>query len=309
MEVIQHGIDDHNYYGINMDMSEDELQHWGIKGMKWGVRRYQNADGSLTEAGRKRYNQEVEELKAKKEKLEEREKNRRAQARMQARTDKLKAEIDELEGKKKKPEKPANDDPEAPKETGERKKRGFGKQDKPKKPEEMTAEELQEEINRMRNLQTYKQLYSQLNPPEVKRGKEAAEKLWKDGVLPAVTGSVKDVGQAFMSKMAKEALGLNQKSETEKLKAAYEKAKYKADKAKLEKEMRDLADEGLQKADRRTKIAKSMQELNKAKNGKSTEDLLKEYLDKSKDKYTQEEIDNIKNLIDDGGLWDILAGR
>lgn len=32
-----------------------ELYHWGIKGMKWGVRRYQNSDGSLTPAGKKRY--------------------------------------------------------------------------------------------------------------------------------------------------------------------------------------------------------------------------------------------------------------
>ena len=31
-----------------------ELYHWGIKGMKWGVRRYQNKDGSLTPAGKKR---------------------------------------------------------------------------------------------------------------------------------------------------------------------------------------------------------------------------------------------------------------
>jgi hypothetical protein len=30
------------------------LVHYGIKGMKWGVRRYQNADGSYTDAGRKR---------------------------------------------------------------------------------------------------------------------------------------------------------------------------------------------------------------------------------------------------------------
>lgn len=32
----------------------NELYHWGIKGMKWGVRRYQNEDGSLTAAGKKR---------------------------------------------------------------------------------------------------------------------------------------------------------------------------------------------------------------------------------------------------------------
>lgn len=38
-------------------MENLELQHWGIKGMKWGVRRYQNKDGSLTPAGRKRYSE------------------------------------------------------------------------------------------------------------------------------------------------------------------------------------------------------------------------------------------------------------
>jgi hypothetical protein len=31
-----------------------ELYHWGVKGMRWGIRRYQNADGSLTDAGKRR---------------------------------------------------------------------------------------------------------------------------------------------------------------------------------------------------------------------------------------------------------------
>jgi hypothetical protein len=33
----------------------NELRHYGILGMKWGVRRYQNKDGSLTSEGKKRY--------------------------------------------------------------------------------------------------------------------------------------------------------------------------------------------------------------------------------------------------------------
>lgn len=46
--------------GINLHDSSkidfyNSLQHHGIKGQKWGVRRYQNSDGSLTEEGKQRY--------------------------------------------------------------------------------------------------------------------------------------------------------------------------------------------------------------------------------------------------------------
>ncbi len=36
-------------------LQDDELSHHGILGQKWGVRRFQNADGSLTQAGKERY--------------------------------------------------------------------------------------------------------------------------------------------------------------------------------------------------------------------------------------------------------------
>ena len=36
-----------------------ELKHYGILGMHWGIRRYQNPDGTLTEAGKARQNREL----------------------------------------------------------------------------------------------------------------------------------------------------------------------------------------------------------------------------------------------------------
>lgn len=46
-----------------------ELYHYGAKGMKWGIRRYQNKDGSLTPAGKKRY-YDTPELNKQKIKME-----------------------------------------------------------------------------------------------------------------------------------------------------------------------------------------------------------------------------------------------
>ena len=40
----------------------NELYHYGVKGMTWGVRRYQNKDGSLTTAGKKRMYSEMYDL-------------------------------------------------------------------------------------------------------------------------------------------------------------------------------------------------------------------------------------------------------
>lgn len=44
---------------LAMDLGAECLEHHGILGQKWGIRRYQNEDGSLTEAGKRRYAREV----------------------------------------------------------------------------------------------------------------------------------------------------------------------------------------------------------------------------------------------------------
>lgn len=39
--------------------TEDDISHHGILGQKWGVRRFQNPDGSLTAKGRQRYGEDL----------------------------------------------------------------------------------------------------------------------------------------------------------------------------------------------------------------------------------------------------------
>lgn len=46
----------------NNTYDSNELYHYGVKGMKWGVRRYQNPDGSLTNAGKKRRDRTINSI-------------------------------------------------------------------------------------------------------------------------------------------------------------------------------------------------------------------------------------------------------
>lgn len=51
-----------NYYIAQDRFGNYDLVHHGIKGQKWGVRRYQNEDGSWTSEGRKRYSDTIKGL-------------------------------------------------------------------------------------------------------------------------------------------------------------------------------------------------------------------------------------------------------
>ena len=43
-----------NYYGYEF-IRETDLRHYGLKGMHWGTRRWQNPDGTFNSAGKQRY--------------------------------------------------------------------------------------------------------------------------------------------------------------------------------------------------------------------------------------------------------------
>lgn len=104
-----------------------ELYHWGIKGQRWGFRRYQNKDGSLTAAGKQRYKSTEEELKEREKVIKNKERAKARQAKLDAKKAELDAREKALEGNN-------ADEPVKP---------------KSKTIEEMTDQEINDKINRM----------------------------------------------------------------------------------------------------------------------------------------------------------------
>lgn len=141
---------------------ENELYHHGTRGMKWGIRRYQNKDGTLTTAGKKRYAKEMDKLKEEQKVL----KNKQ---RTQAKIDKLEQLRKDNENIKKGMNKPVkNDDGTITKRQASAKK--------------LSTEELTERINRMDLEKNYKRLQTETS--SVSKGKKIAydvlEKVGKD---------------------------------------------------------------------------------------------------------------------------------
>ena len=72
-------------------MNNAELYHHGVKGQRWGIRRYQNKDGSLTPYGKKRYAKELAKLEAEKKRVRQYEQT----AKKMSKLDDMRKDLDE----------------------------------------------------------------------------------------------------------------------------------------------------------------------------------------------------------------------
>ena len=167
-----------------VDADKATLEHWGIKGQKWGIRRSQNKDGSLTAAGRKRYNDSAEGGKS--TSASNKSKSSSSSGKSSGKSSSSSEESD-----------------------------GVTKYFVRKKPSQMTDEELTAAINRLALEQRYNDLLPKL-PEEVPKqkslGRRFFEKTRDDVVVPALTQSAKTALSAWLEKMFKDALGLNGKN-------------------------------------------------------------------------------------------------
>lgn len=143
--------------------TNNELYHWGIRGMKWGVRRYQNADGTLTAAGKKRYDKEVSKLRAEQKVV----KNKQA----------TKDKFEKLEAKKRELEQQKKDLEGESKVAQVKQKVAENRANKPKSVKEMTDDELSEAIARMKLEESYNDYMRKLNPEKPSKGADFVKKV------------------------------------------------------------------------------------------------------------------------------------
>lgn len=186
---------------------DNELMHYGILGMKWGVRRYQNKDGTLTAKGKKRYNAEMERLKAKERKLKN---EQRTKAKL-AKLDSQRKKVEDLKrAKNKKTDEQVDTKP------------------RKKAMKELSNEELKSLVTRLELEKRYKDL----NPEQVSAGK----KFLKDTIIPSLTTATKNTLTDYATKKGKSILGLNDSPDP------IQDLRKTVEKLNLEKQYKDLTD-------------------------------------------------------------------
>lgn len=203
-----------------------ELYHHGINGQRWGFRRFQNEDGSLTPEGELRYNQGKQ--KAARGKAAEMYKTKKYKAKLALKQEKQKVK-----------------DAAALAKTAKKEQAKLNAEDRVirKKPKNMTDEELRNEINRLTMELDY-----QKKSWQVARGKKGPSALDKaddfferpTGKIVAEVGKnvVQNVAQTTLNRMIEERTGILKKTQIENAKKTGEKIQIEIDnlKAKNSKE-------------------------------------------------------------------------
>lgn len=173
---LMHAIDDETSGLVEEDVSvnKEELAHWGIKGMRWGVRRYQRKDGSLTKAGERR-------------------------------REKLEKELKQLKPPKKRDasgkfvsDKPKTEEKKKPKSLAEMSDDELRKY--------ITSKALQRDA-----IQVTSQLDA-LNPPKVSKGKAFMSSVLKDVIAPTAKNIAKNTLEKYATNLINNQLGLNEKA-------------------------------------------------------------------------------------------------
>ena len=163
-------------------MDNKYLQHHGIPGMKWGKRRYQNKDGSLTPAGQKRYDRDQRENAGKKKgnKVGQADPDRWVREDMQ-RTKTLSDSTNQLTRNLR----------EANNNAIRREQKNAKKMDL----SNMTDKEMRDQINRALLERQYEQMF---NPPTVSKGRDHVDRVLEvTGSTLAITSSALGIALAI----------------------------------------------------------------------------------------------------------------
>lgn len=198
---------------------DGELYHWGIKGMKWGVRRYQNSDGSLTPAGKKRYAKleaEIEKLggKSPEKKLAE-----MTDEEVVAKTNRMRLEnnLKEEERRRSEAEQRQRKLQESINETSTEDLRNkvarlqleeqYKNLANPKKSErDPHMEKLQKEVDRLTLEKRYRDLQKELNPKK----KSFVETIGQKALNEVLVPTAMNAGKSYLDKMVKKYVGGNE---------------------------------------------------------------------------------------------------
>lgn len=147
---------------------DDELTHHGTKGQKWGIRRYQNKDGSLTPEGRRRYSKDADKYERKASKTTDA--KRKAKYEQRAKDARKKLEDDDVIKTKR------AEEVKAKFEEDKKKALASGTAEEILKYKgHMTADEMQGAINRLQKEQTLASLVP--SQPKVAAGKHFMDRV------------------------------------------------------------------------------------------------------------------------------------